>query len=753
MPTWVRGCYVILGVVLAGYLASLLVRGAGVEWTWLDGWTIVGVELAASTLCIGRGLRMQRGRTFPIVLGLSLLAWTLGDVALTAETLGGATAPPVSVADGFYLCFYPLAYVATVLLLRAHMGRLSRPNWLDGIVAGLGAAALCAAFAFHSVVQASARGALPTAVNLAYPTGDLLLLFLIVGGTALLGWGRRDTWTLLALGISLNVVGDTFNLFQKVGATAFGTDVNAMAWPVSIVLLSMVAWCNPVEPDPLAEPRTSGFVLPGLAALGGLALLWIGTQRRVGEAALALALATLVTVGIRFGLSARDLRIVTEQRHRQAMTDELTGLGNRRRLSQVLDAFFAGPAGSDTVLSKMAFLFVDLNHFKEINDSFGHPAGDELLRQVGPRLAGAVRGSDAVMRMGGDEFGIVLLDADEFEATAVARRVVENLLEPFTIKEMTARIGVSIGIALCPSDATDASGLLWCADVAMYRAKLGNKPFARYDDELDGRDEQLRTVDELRSALEAGSLVLHYQPQLELQSGRVVAVEALVRWPHEVHGLIPPLKFLPLAEDAGLMGPLTQFVLDTALAQCAEWWKTGRRLAMSVNITSTNLLSEGFIERVTSLLAKHGVPGEALVLEITETNIISDFEGCQAVITRLRDLGISVSIDDFGAGVTSLAYLSALAVRELKLDRALITPLGTGNDERDLELVRATIDLGHAMGMRVVAEGIEDEPTLELLRDLGCDLAQGYLISRPMPASELAFRASDEERPTPSLVR
>jgi EAL domain-containing protein (putative c-di-GMP-specific phosphodiesterase class I) len=239
--------------------------------------------------------------------------------------------------------------------------------------------------------------------------------------------------------------------------------------------------------------------------------------------------------------------------------------------------------------------------------------------------------------------------------------------------------------------------------------------------------------------------VLHYQPQLDLRSGEILAVEALIRWPHPRLGLVPPLKFIPLAEDSGLMKPLTTWVLREAMAQCAAWRASGRMLAVSVNITPTNLLEEGFTDLVVELLKKNGLPGEALVIEITEMSIIKDFARSKTVIEELRDLDIVVSIDDFGAGFTSLAYLSSLAVGELKLDRTFITGLGTDGKERDLELVRATIQLGHDMRLRVVAEGIEDVNTLELLSELGCDLAQGYYISRPMPANKLAFMSNADK--------
>jgi diguanylate cyclase len=737
--------YTVLLVALAGYLWSLLARSPSDSWTWLDGWSIVALEVVATGLCIARGVLYRQGRDVAFVLGAALAAWTIGDLILTIQTLGGATAPSPGPADVFYLSFYPLAYVATVLLLRRTVGTLSRPNWLDGVIAGLGAAAVCAAFAFHGIESAVGGGALPTAVNLAYPIGDVLLLFLVVGGTTLLGGYRKGPWYLLATGIALNVVGDTFNLFgSTAGSSAVGVDFNAIAWPTSIVLMSMAVWLRPGPQDPFREARTAGFVLPGIAATGVLGLLVVGTQRHVSETALALATATLVIVGVRLALSARDLRILTEQRHRQAITDELTGLGNRRYLFQVLDTFFTDLARAESEPPQMSFLFVDLNHFKEINDSFGHPAGDELLRQVGPRMTRAAQSSDAVQRLGGDEFGIVLVGAGIEEASAVAQRIADELEEPFDLHDVKVRVGVSIGIAAVPTDATDAPGLLWCADVAMYRAKLGNVPFACYDPNVDGGEQHLQLIDELRTAIEESQLTLHYQPQLDLHTGHIVAVEALLRWPHPRLGLVPPLKFLPLAEDAGLMQPLTALVLDKALTQCAEWWSNGRYLAVSVNVSSSNLLDDGFTDLVLHLLERHHLPAEALVLEITETSIITDFEASQAVITRLREAGVFVSIDDFGAGYTSLAYLANLAVRELKLDCALITGLGSNGEARDYELVRATIDLGHAMGLRVVAEGIEDAATLELLRELGCDLAQGYLISKPMPASELAFRATAE---------
>ena len=285
----------------------------------------------------------------------------------------------------------------------------------------------------------------------------------------------------------------------------------------------------------------------------------------------------------------------------------------------------------------------------------------------------------------------------------------------------------------------------------MYRAKLGGLPIALYDRDLDGGSRS-RLPEELRVAIDGGELVLHYQPQLDLRTGDILAVEALVRWPHPKLGLVAPLKFLPLAEDADLMGALTGWVLMQALEQCAAWRAAGRRMTVSVNISATNLLEAGFPERVPGLLESNDLPADALVLEITETSVIKEFDRSRHIIEELRALGLVVSIDDFGTGFTSMAHLTSLAIRELKLDRTFISSLSNSENGRDLQLVRAAIDLGHSLGLRVVAEGIEDAVALKLLSGLGCDLAQGYRIGKPKPAHELAFRSALAEAPARALA-
>jgi diguanylate cyclase (GGDEF)-like protein len=726
-----------MGVLVAAYLVSWLFRTH--SSSPLDDWCVDGFEVVAAGLCIAKGVPRRPGRAMPLILGLALLSWATGDIVLAIESLGGATPSTPSLADGFYVAFYPLAYVAVVIFMRGQVRRLSTPSWLDGAVAAAGAAAVCAAFEFQRILHSTGGDTLATATNLVYPVGDLLLFSLVVGGSAIMSGGRKTRWILIAIAIAFNVSGDTANLFSaSVWPAHLGVVLDAIAWPTSLLLLSMSVWFPPRPLNPLTLQKPAGFVIPGLCAGSALAVLFVGSLHGVSRVAVYLATATLLLVGIRLVLSVRGMRTLSQERRRQAFTDELTGLGNRRHLFDVLDAFFADPA--TTAESRMlALLFVDLDHFKEINDTFGHSAGDALLKQLGARLSACMRDTDLLVRLGGDEFVVLLVDADTNYATAVAQRITDSLIQPVVLDAVQARIGASIGIAFAPADARDAASLLWCADVAMYRAKFGNAPIAVYHTDLDNGADHLLLLEELKAAIRQHQLILHYQPQLDLRTGEIVAVESLLRWAHPQRGLLPPLDFLPLAEEAGLMGEITAFVLSAALTQCAIWHSTGRPLTVAVNISTTDLLNGQFVDLVSDLLKRHGVPPSALVLEITETIVISDFGRSEDVIRQLHELGLVVSIDDFGAGFTSLAYLSSLAVNELKLDRTFIRGLTMGDVGRSRDLVHATIDLGHALGLRVVAEGVEDRVTLELLTGLGCDIGQGYFISRPMPADELTF--------------
>ena len=736
------GIYAGLAGLLVAYFVSLIVRPPGQSVRIVDSWGVGAFELFASALCLFRAVYSRR-RVVPLMLGIGILSWSIGDTVLAAESAGGGSPSVPSLADLFWLGFYPTIYVALVLLTRKHLNRTGATTWLDGAVAGLGAAALCACFAFNTILHSVGGSATTVATDLAYPIGDGLLLMLAVGGTAIIPGRKSPQWMLIAGAIAITAIGDTFNLFASSGSTShLGAILNGIAWPCAILLISIAVWMRPLQSSPLVQSRTVGFLLPGLGALAGLSILVFDTVHQVTPVAVGLATATLIAVGIRLAVSVRGLRILTETRRRQAITDELTGLGNRRQLFNLLDAFFADHADPETVDRPLSLLYVDLDHFKEINDSFGHSAGDEVLRQLGPRLTSHLRATDALVRVGGDELAVLIMDTDSTYAATVAERLIAELEQPFVLDTLSVRVGASIGIASAPTDATDSTALLRCADLAMYRAKVGPSPVELYRRDIDDDGNRLRLVDELRDAILGGHLEVHFQPQVDLVTGTLSAMEALVRWPHPRLGLIPPLEFIPLAEEAGLMQSLTAFVLERAVEQCAAWRAARQMVTVSVNVSATNLLDSGFSQSVMAALARHDLAPASLILEITETTIIRDFDLCKIVIEQLRKLGLGVSIDDFGAGVTSLAYLGSLAASELKLDRSFLTRLATGDTERNLALVRATIALGHKLNMRVVAEGIEDLEALNLLASIGCDLAQGYFISEPMLAADLALPAA-----------
>ena len=391
----------------------------------------------AAALCVGASVRRGRIAVAPLALGIALAAWATGDTILTIESLGGATPPSPSIADAFYLSFFPLSYVAVVLFIRGETRRLSSPSWLDGAVAGLGAAAVLAAFAFSAIESTAHESGLAVAVNLAYPVGDVLLLLLVFGGSAVMSGRRKGPWMLLAAGFTVNIFGDTANLLHhSIGSTHLGGFIDSVAWPTSSLILSLAMWMRPGLADPLAPRKPPGFVLPGLAAGAGLAVLLLSSFDPIDRVATGLATATLVLVVIRTWLSVRELRAQTRRRHRQAVTDHLTGLANRRRLFVALKALFAEPLEDRPCC---AFLFIDLNGFKSVNDSFGHSVGDDVLGRVGRRLQDALRPGDLLARVGGDEFAALVIDAGSEKALEIAGRLSASLVEPFALDDGSSR--------------------------------------------------------------------------------------------------------------------------------------------------------------------------------------------------------------------------------------------------------------------------------------------------------------------------
>jgi diguanylate cyclase (GGDEF)-like protein/PAS domain S-box-containing protein len=433
-----------------------------------------------------------------------------------------------------------------------------------------------------------------------------------------------------------------------------------------------------------------------------------------------------------------------ELNEHQALHDALTGLANRTLFRDRIDQALRARRRTQT---RSAVLVMDLDGFKEINDSLGHAAGDELLMELGRRLTATLRDSDTVARLGGDEFGVLLPEAavPDDVLTAV-ERMREAIESPVTVQGLPLSLEASIGIALCPEDGTDVETLVRCADGAMYHAKREKLGWAFYDSGcIPQGTNRLTIVGELRRALDRQELVLHYQPKACLADGEVRSVEALIRWNHPDRGLVGPDDFIPVAQQTGLIKPLTLYVINEALRQCREWQDAGVRLAIAVNLAARSLVDPDFPAQVAGLLDRWTVEPSLLELEITESAMLTDPARTREILQQLNDMNVRISIDDFGTGYSSLAYLKRLPVSEIKIDRSFVMNMDT--DEDDDTIVRSTIDLGRNLGLDVVAEGVETAETWDRLVALGCTAAQGYYLSRPVPGADLlAWMAASRAR-------
>ncbi|HWC33950.1 MAG TPA: EAL domain-containing protein [Mycobacteriales bacterium] len=418
-----------------------------------------------------------------------------------------------------------------------------------------------------------------------------------------------------------------------------------------------------------------------------------------------------------------------------ATTDALTGLPNRLGLAKVVAG--ALQRGHDDPASGPALLLLDLDRFKEINDGLGHEYGDELLRSVARRLKGCVESTDTVARIGGDEFGVLLAAGDAPVAESAAEQMRSALCLPFSIDGVEVALDASIGIAITGPDELDSpSALLRAADLAMYAAKEAGSGHVRFTPELGAQiTDRVTVVGQVRRALDNDELVLHYQPQVSLDDSRLVGVEALLRWEHPVRGLLAPAVFLPAIEDHQIIDRVTHVVLSKALRQTKVWQSQGLQIPISVNIATRTLLNASFPQEVADLLSSFDVDPSLLCLEVTETSVMRDSARCYRTLHALHDLGVRLSVDDYGTGYASLLYLKDLPIDELKIDRSFVSRMTEETQHR--VLTQSVIELGHNLGLSVVAEGVEDAAVCQALRASGCDVAQGYLYSRPVPAEQL----------------
>ncbi|HYZ28961.1 MAG TPA: EAL domain-containing protein [Thermoleophilaceae bacterium] len=815
------------------------------------------LEFLAAGICLLRAVSLRDERRGWLLLALGITCFAVGDVYWTAILKHKDEIPVPSPADIGYLLFYPCAYAALVVLVRARADRFTPGLWLEGCIGSFAVAAIGAALLQQPIEASTGGSPLTVATSIAYPLADLLLFSLVVGVVILTGLRHGSTWLVTALGFAVFAATDSFYGYQTAAGTYVDNTILDLGWPLAFALFALAAWLKSERVKTSHLEGWQSAVLPGIFGLSSLAVLLYASLEPVYAVAVVLAAVSLVAVLLRMALLVsqrmrmvgelgaseeryralvrsvpdtlitlfdRDLKLVfydgtaldadmrtalvrgenggaeiaeagqraeLEERLRdglagqyvthelsfpsttgrawaleigpycpdgrhidgvvcvarnvtgrreaerqlahQALHDSLTGLANRVLFMDRLDQALAR---LQRHASPLALLFVDLDHFKVVNDSLGHAAGDELLVQVAERLRRALRPSDTVARFGGDEFVILCEDAaGRAEAEEIAGRVSEAIARPFKIGDQEVVMTASTGIVIANDTHTDAGALLRDADTAMYRAKERGRANSQvFDDSMRMRAVQrLELETALRRAIETDELRVLYQPQVRLADGATVACEALVRWQHPERGLIDPADFIPIAEESGLITQLGNWVLRHVADDMA---RSGLSLPVSVNVSPRQLADHEFVGNVRTIVDESGIDPSDVCLEVTESALFADPDTALLRLAALRDIGVRLAIDDFGIGYSSLWHLRQVPeVDLLKIDRAFISEIG--NNRKDSAIVGAVIVLAGSLGMDIVAEGIETAEQAEELRAMGADYGQGWYFGRPRELRDL----------------
>ena len=709
--------------ILLVTLLSVSVVGAWAGWLshlGVAASAVIAGEVLAALMMWRRGKAHHRERGVWWRWSVAALAIAVAAVLLQ---IGAAGLGAVVVSAVF-----PMAYGAIVRWNRYATNMVDPHEVLNGFAS---VAAVMAASDLVAQLSGAAPASLPTMnrVFLLAPAACAFIIMLslltVVPVAGLIGDPRA--WLMLTSTVLAAIAGWTpvLGWSQEIALTALAGVALTGGWAAYLR-----PWTGPVRPANATDSTIGGFIIMSSA----LVILLTAALFDLHGPVLWCAMAAGVGASVRLLRNVRDIAALSTSR-KEALTDELTGAANRRALLRHAEQLL----GQD---GPFALAMVDLDGFKRINDGLGHAAGDHMLRQTVARLRAVLSDTELLGRLGGDEFAVLSpLPVDRLTAHDAMADLGHRLSAAFTtpllvhgtVLHTTGSIGVTAVLADQPRP--ELSELLRRADAAMYDAKTTRAPVVNYDPVRHADHGHLQLLEQFREALEADQLEVHYQPQIDIATGHLAGVEALVRWRHPIRGLLPPGEFVALAEAHGLMCQLTEHVIRHTAHDITSWAQQGVIIPVSVNLSASSLLDASFPRRLRTLLDEHGVPTSALVLEVTETVLVEDSAGTAAVLTALADQGFEISIDDFGTGWSSLAYLHRLPVRELKLDAAFTRNLRT--DTKTAAIVSATIDLAHRIGLRTVAEGVEDEPTYLALRALGCDLSQGYWHAIPMPAAEL----------------
>ncbi len=664
-------------------------------------------------------------------MAMAVVLNTVADLIYVVHDARLSPTPSAAPSDVVFLLSCGSFIVGVVLLTQVNLGKVRASVRLDGLIAGLAVASL-ASFLWFGPLLAASGGEVQALVQMAYPMFDLVMLVLLVA--ALAPYRYRPNWStgLLIAGVLSFIVGDIVHVDQVVSRAAVTTTFSDLTFVVGVWLMGLAA--STKDDRVLSTRRSLAAASPsvaavpvgaGLLSIGVIAARWI--WNRPAEVGL-FALAALALVLVRMWMTLREERRLVLTSNEDARTDALTGLPNRRYLFERAEAMLAHDINVGVIL-------IDLDGFKEVNDALGHGAGDVLLSIVGTRFVERLGDRGSIARLGGDEFAAVCAGAEE-DLVAIAGELLLTTSEPCVLQGLHVRLGASMGIAMSTAVGSDPFELLRGADVAMYASKKNKLGVSVYRETADTNSRaSLSLLNDLRTAIENDELSLYFQPTIDVRSGRVHGVEALARWMHPVHGMIQPDEFIPMAEHAGLISQLTGTVIARAVAEGARLERAGHCLNVSVNISRQDLVNDDLPDFIEGVLELHQFPAGRLTIEITESSLDEDPERAARCVASIREKGVRISIDDFGVGYSSLSQLLSIAIDELKVDRSFMQ--GLDHDPRAQAIVHSAVQLGRALGLTVVAEGIESGQVLAVLHGYGVDVGQGAYISRPLPPAKL----------------
>lgn len=738
--------------------------GPGVIVVVSDLGSLIAEALAITCVILAVNSSSGRQRIAWVALAAGLIAWFVGDAIWAIYELGlGVEVPFPSPADSGYLSYYVCTIVLLVALPTGNAGTTLARLFLDGLVVAGSLFVLAWVAGLDDVVAAGGTDPLSFGLSLFYPLADLALFTMALLMLTRAGPGQRLTISLLAAGIAVLAVADSVFLYLNTEDAYLSGNFIDILWAGGLMLMGAAALStvrarrHDVDPRSTTNAVWVPYVPLIVAVVPSVWYLFSGQNTGPVLAAVLLLAGTVLVRQVLFVVENRRLLATVTK---QALRDPLTSLANRVLFQDRLAHAVAMHArdGRD-----VAVLSLDLDDFKLVNDSLGHHAGDAVLVEVADRLRGNVRAGDTVARLGGDEFAVLLEGGGE-QALGAAERILEAFDTEFVIDGQSIDVRPSAGLAeLTAASGGDltAEALLKQADVAMYSAKrsraagvamfTADMKLIDADDVGPSRGAQggrlggMRLLSQLRTAIADGALSVEYQPKYQLSSGRIVGVEALVRWPHPELGKLPPDQFLPLARQNGLMGALTELVLHRAADDAVTWHTLGFAVPFAINLSPPSLGEVGLASTIGGVMANRHLPFNHVTVEITEEMLLSNPTRVRDVLVRLRDFGIRVAIDDFGSGYSALDYLRQLPVDELKLDRHLIAPIA--DDPRAAVIVRKVIELARELEMVCVAEGVESAAIAELLTTYGCDVAQGYHFSPAVPASAISRMMSVQQPP------